>query len=392
MKILFINYECPPLGGGGGIASYQLAAELAKQHNVDYLTMGFKGLPSCEIADGVHIIRVPVVNRKNLSTATYISMLSFVPSAIFKGIQLCKKQRYDCIHAWFVLPSGVCGAGLSRLFRIPLILTALGGDVYDPSKRHSPHTSYLMRLLITGLFNYSDRNTVESTNLKELVLRYYHIKKPVRVIPLGFTKPVFLHKSRTDLHIQENKIIFISVGRLVKRKGFEYAIKALSHLPGQSFHYYIIGDGPEEPDLKKLVMSLGMSEQVSFMGHLSDEKKFQYLSVSDVYLLPSLHEGFGICLLEAMHCGLPIVSTNNGGQEDILKDYENALFTDAYDIDAFAKKIQELLADTNLKTVLSTNNQRIIKHYYIEEIAEIYENLYKELIKSKRQEEIHENR
>jgi glycosyltransferase involved in cell wall biosynthesis len=382
MKILFVNYECPPLGGGGGIASYQIAAELAKRHTVDYLTMGFGDLPASETVNGVHIIRVPVLNRKDMSTASYSSLLSFVPSAFFKGIQLCKEQKYDCIHAWFVVPSGLCGAGLSRFFQIPLILTALGGDVFDPSKRHSPHTSYLMRFIISGLFNYSDRNTVESSNLKGLILRYYPIKKPIRVIPLGFTKPAFLQKSRADLKIPDNKIIFISVGRLVKRKGFGYAIKALSHLPKNSFHYYIIGDGPDEAELKKLVISLGMCDQVTFSGRLSEEMKFQYLSVSDMYLLPSLHEGFGICLLEAMHCGLPIVSTKNGGQEDILKDYENALFADPGDSDAFAKKIQELLADTKLKTVLSSNNQKIIKHYYIEEISEQYENLYEELIKS----------
>jgi glycosyltransferase involved in cell wall biosynthesis len=382
MKLLFVNYECPPLGGGGGIASYQLATELARRHKVDYLTMGFGNLPASETVNGVHIIRVPVLNRKDMSTASYSSLLSFVPSAFFKGIRLCKEQKYDCIHAWFVVPSGLCGALLSRLFKIPLILTALGGDVFDPSKRRSPHTSHLMRFIISGLFNYSDRNTVESTNLKGLILRYFPVKKPIRVIPLGFKKPVFPQKSRADLHIPDNKIIFISVGRLVKRKGFGYAIKALSQLPKNSFHYYIIGDGPDESELKKLVVSLGMGDQVTISGRLSDEMKFQYLSVSDIYLLPSLHEGFGICLLEAMHCGLPIVSTKNGGQEDILKDYENALFADPGDSDAFAKKIQELLGDTKLKAVLSTHNQQMIKHFYIEEISERYENLYEELIES----------
>jgi glycosyltransferase involved in cell wall biosynthesis len=383
MKILFINYECPPLGGGGGVASFQLAQELAKRHEIDYLTTGFKNLPEYEIINGVHIYRVPVINRKDLSTATYTSMLSFVPAGFLKGIALCKKKKYDCIHALFVVPSGICGLGLSRLFRIPLVLTALGGDVYDPSKRHSPHASRILKFVISFLFNHSDKNTVESDNLREIILQYYSPRQPVIIIPLGFLKPVFTQKSRAELQIPENRTILISVGRLVRRKGYEYAIRALSILPSPSFHYFIIGDGPEEADLKKMTITLGLEKYITFLGYVPDEIKFQYLAVSDIFLLPSIHEGFGICLLEAMHCGLPIVSTDNGGQTDILKNRVNALLVTGNDSDAFAVKIQELLLDENLRKNISINNLRDIKHYYIEEIASDYETLYVDLTKTR---------
>jgi len=383
MKILFINYECPPLGGGGGVASFQLAQELAKRHEIDYLTTGFKNLPKYEIINGVHIYRVPVINRKDLSTATYTSMLSFVPAGFLKGIELCKKKKYDCIHALFVVPSGICGLGLSRLFQIPLVLTALGGDVYDPSKRHSPHTSRILKCVISFLFNHSDKNTVESDNLRQIILHYYSPQQPVIIIPLGFLRPVFTQKSRAELQVPEDRTIFISVGRLVRRKGYEYAIRALSILPSASFHYFIIGDGPEEADLKNLAITLGLENSITFLGYVPDEMKFQYLAVSDIFLLPSIHEGFGICLLEAMHCGLPIVSTDNGGQTDILKNRVNALLVTGNDSDVFAVKIQELLLDENLRKNISINNLRDVKHYYIEEIASDYETLYVNLIKTR---------
>jgi len=391
MKLLFINYECPPLGGGGGVASFQLAEELAKRHDVDYLTTGFRNLPKYEIINGVHIYRVPVINRKDLSTATYTSMLSFVPAGFLKGIGLCKKKKYDCIHALFVVPSGICGWCLSRLFKIPLVLTALGGDVYDPSKRNSPHTSRCLKFVISFLFNHSDKNTVESDNLREMILQYYSPQQPVHVIPLGFLRPVFMQKSRAELQIPEHRTIFISVGRLVKRKGYVYAIRALSTLPAACFHYYIIGDGPEEADLKNLAISLGLEKNITFLGHVPDEMKFQYLAVSDIFLLPSIHEGFGICLLEAMHCGLPIVATNNGGQTDILKDRVNALLVPAKDSDAFAGKIQELMLDKILRKNISVNNIRDIDYYYIEEIVSEYELLYGNLIKKRSNEGLYEN-
>ncbi|MDD1700446.1 MAG: glycosyltransferase family 4 protein [Methanoregula sp.] len=392
MKILFINYECPPLGGGGGVASFQLAQELAKRHDVDYLTSGFGNLPEYEMLNGVQIYRVPVINRKELSTATFTSMLSFAPAGFLKGIVLCKKKKYDCVHALFVVPSGICGWGLSRLFQIPLVLTALGGDVYDPSKKHSPHTSRVLKFLITFLFNHSDRSTVESENLSELILQYYKPQKPVNIIPLGFLKPLFTQKSRTELQIPEDRTILISVGRLVGRKGYEYAIHALSTLPATSFHYYIIGEGPKEADLKNLAIRLGLENNITFLGYVPDEMKFQYLAVSDIFLLPSVHEGFGICLLEAMHCGLPIVSTNNGGQTDILKDRINALLVSGNDSDAFAGRIKELMLDETLRKNISINNRRDIDHYYIEEIASEYETLYKDLIKTQSNEGLHENR
>jgi glycosyltransferase involved in cell wall biosynthesis len=178
----------------------------------------------------------------------------------------------------------------------------------------------------------------------------------------------------------------------VKRKGYEYAIKALCLLTEEyPFHYYIIGDGPDEPGLKNMVATLGMKDKVTFLGYLSDETKFQYLAGSDIYLLPSIHEGFGICLLEAMYCGLPIVSTNNGGQLDILKNHENALLAEAQDSDAFSMKIRELLADEGMKTAFSSNNRRDITHYYIENIAKMYENIYRELINITASKDSHED-
>jgi glycosyltransferase involved in cell wall biosynthesis len=277
------------------------------------------------------------------------------------------------------VPSGLCGWGLSRFFGVPLVLSALGGDVYDPSKRFSPHKSIILKKIISFLFNHADKNTVESRNLKKIILKNYPIHKQIEVIPLGLTRPDFVKKTRSELTLPDDIIILISVGRLVPRKGYAFALEALANISSPGCHYLVIGDGPEEQSLKNLARQLHVEDMVTFLGFLPDELKFQYLSASDIYVLPSVHEGFGICLLEAMHCGLPIVSTDEGGQTDILTDGRNALLVPPGDSIALSEKIRQLLNDDLLRMNISGNNRTDIGNYYIDEIVKEYENIYIEL-------------
>lgn len=378
MRILIVNYECPPLGGGGGVACYQIAQELAKTHQVDYLTTGYKDLPQTEQKDGINIYRVPVMGRKDLSTATLLSMISFFPACLSKGIRLCSKKNYDVINAHFVIPSGLPAVFLAKMFRKPLVISIHGGDVYDPSKKWSPHRHSSLRMLINWLLRQADHIVAQSSNTKENATRYYNYNGQIEIIPLGFVQPQFQRVTRADLDLPEDQIILISVGRLVKRKGYEYAIRAVSQLvrQGHRVKYLILGDGPEERVLRDLARKLKIEENIVFPGYVSEEVKYQYLSQSDVYLLPSLHEGFGICLLEAMHCGLPIVATNNGGQIDFLVDGKNALLVPIKNWEILVEKIDEICCDQSKKDWMSVNNKETIKRYYIQEIATQYEKLF----------------
>ena len=376
MKILMINYEFPPLGGGGGVACYHIARELAKTHSVDYLTTAYRGLPNFEVIDGINVYRVPVLGRKELSTATLLSMLTFFPSSLFRGIKLCRLNQYDIINAHFVIPSGPSGIILSKRFNIPIVMSVHGGDIYDPSKKWSPHKHFALRKVITWLLGNSNRITAQSNNTKSNTNTYYHPNKEIYVIPLGFIVPTFKKTTREELYLSDDDIILISVGRLVKRKGYEYAIQALSKLHHPNLKYLIIGDGPEEENLKDLAKQLGVESKVEFLGFVSENMKFQYLSISDMYILSSLHEGFGICLLEAMYCGLPIVATNNGGQTDFLTDAKNALMVPVEDGDELGSKIHNLLDNKKLRQQMIEINKRDIKKFPIQNIAGEYTKIF----------------
>jgi len=113
----------------------------------------------------------------------------------------------------------------------------------------------------------------------------------------------------------------------------------------------------------------------------SEEKKFQYLAVSDIYVLSSLHEGFGIVLQEAMEVGLPIVSTNWGGQTDFLLDQENALLINPEDVDAIAVSVISLLQNPELMKKMSNNNKKAVTQFYIPNVSQKYLSIFEILLK-----------
>jgi glycosyltransferase involved in cell wall biosynthesis len=258
------------------------------------------------------------------------------------------------------------------MFHIPVTTSVYGGDVYDPSKNTSPHRFFFTRKLISWLLNSSDAIIAESGNIKELTEKYYQPKAKVEVIPVGFMVPAFAPVSREELGLRPDDFLIISIGRLVKRKGFDVAIQALAALPDQKMKYLIIGDGPEEQVLKALAKDLGVQDRVLFLGFQPEDKKYQYLAVADIYLLSSLHEGFGICLMEAMYSGLPIVSTDNGGQTDLLDDGRNALLAPAGDPGALAAKIKALVADYDARLRMRADNKKDIDKYSIKNVAGEY--------------------
>jgi len=377
-KILILNYEFPPLGGGGGRVSISLGKGfLEKGYEVDVITSMYDGLLRNENVEGINVHRVTILGRKRKQTASFLSMLTFLISGSLCGIRLCRKNNYAFINTHFVLPTGPLGFFLSKLFRIKNILSLLGGDIYDPSKKSSPHNSFYMRWVVKNLLNQADHIVALSSDIQKNAVHFYKPEKEITVIINSYEPFVFEAVPGASLGLKENKRYLISIGRVVPRKGFDYLIKCLALLD-DDIELLIIGDGTEKEALTGLALEMGLTDRVHLLGEVSEEEKFQYLSNADIYVLSSLHEGLGIVLQEAMQVGLPIVSTNYGGQVDLVTNNVNGLLVEPENAVALAEAIRHLLEDIALYEKISCNNIEKVREFRPDIIIHEYLNLIEE--------------
>jgi glycosyltransferase involved in cell wall biosynthesis len=376
MRILFCNYEYPPLGGGGGVVMAAMARELARRHDVTVLTSKAADLPAEHDDGGVRVVRVPVWFRRGLATANLASMAAYLPMGFLRGLSLGRRQAFDVVNTHFVVPTGPLGHALARRMHVPNVLSVHGGDLYDPSKRMSPHRHAALRGVVAALLRRADAVVAQSRDTAANVLQIYGVARALDLVPLGIERPpAGIRGSRAEFGIPEHAFVMVTIGRVVARKAAPQLVRALAAL-GADAHLVIVGDGPELAAVRRIAGELGVAARTHCLGFVDEPTKHRALSISDVFVSTSQHEGFGLVFLEAMAYGLPVVCYDRGGQVDFLSTPATGAVVRLNDLDAFTAAVQELERAPALREAIRGRNRARVEGFFIDRCAAAYESVF----------------
>lgn len=385
MRILLCNYEYPPLGGGGGVVMAALARQLARSHEVTVLTSRAGDLAAEDSDEGVRVLRVPVFFRRELAVANFPSMAAYLPTGFLRGLGFGRKD-FDVINTHFVVPTGPLGHALARWQGIPDVLSVHGGDLFDPSKRSSPHLHAPLRAAVRWMLRAADDVVGQSRDTVRHVTELYGVHRPVELIPLGIERPPRAPSaSRRDLGLPSDAFVMITIGRLVARKATTQLIDALAASNIPNAHLIIVGDGPDAPAIDRRATELGVRDRVHMLGLVSNARKYAALSVADLFVSASQHEGFGLVFLEAMAFGLPVLCYDCGGQTDFLATGETGQVIELNDRQAFVLALIGLYRDRDARIRHGQHNRRLVENYFIDTCAARYELVFDRAIRKSRQ-------
>lgn len=167
-----------------------------------------------------------------------------------------------------------------------------------------------------------------------------------------------------ELNVENDSFLILSVGELNENKNHKVIIKALSMLRDSQIHYIICGKGEQEGKLRKLTKELKIEKNVHFLGYRTDVVNI--CSQADLFVFPSYREGLGLAALEAMYCGLPLITSNIRGPVDFMKDGKTGFLCEPDNAKAFAKRIKQLKDNCELRRKMGNYNKKVVKPYCLE--------------------------
>jgi glycosyltransferase involved in cell wall biosynthesis len=383
MKILFFNYEYPPLGGGAANATAYILAEYAKIPNleIDLVTSSIDNQYHLEkIGDSVQIHKLPIgKNSSNLHFQSQKDLLVYSWKAYQFSKKLIKKNNYDLTHSFFSVPCGFLSLLLKYKYNLPYIVSLRGSDVPGYSDRFGV-VYFILTPIIKYIWKNSDAVISNSDGLKDLALKT-RPNQEVEVIYNGIDIENF--KPDQNKKMPDKFIITPGASRVTKRKGLDFLIRAVAQLLPKypNILLRIMGDGDEKENLIMLIKELKLENNVQFLGRIPREKTAAYYQEANMFVLPSFNEGMSNAMLEALATGLPIIATETGGTKELVTENKNGFLIAMGDSNDLAGKIEKLIMDKVLCEKMGQESRQRAEKMSWQAVARQYVELY-ERVKS----------
>ena len=304
-------------------------------------------------------------------------------SEFISSYKIIKNENIGMIHAHWILPQGFVGVFLKKLFRIPLLVTVHGSDLFALKSK-------LSKKLQNFVVKNADIVTVNSKATgNEIVKRFPTYSSKVKVIPMGVDIGLFKKKNiKKPKKYSKNKILLF-VGRLSDQKGLQYLIDAMPEIIkyDTKIKLLIIGEGPYEKILQEKLQSNNVEEHIEFLGSMPSTEISKYYNFADIFVMPSLStktgtEALGLSLLEAMACGCRVIGTNIGGIPFVIKNNYNGTLIKQKDSLELSNAITRILKNKKRSIKLGNRAAEFVKKNYswdkiLKDFTKIYVGLTK---------------
>lgn len=357
MRILVLNYEYPPLGGGASPVTHEINKRyVSAGHFVKVVTMHYKDLAIKEIVDGVHVHRVKCWRSKKHLCHPW-EQFSFLIKARRELDILLESEKYDVCHVHFLVPTGILARYVKMKFDIPYILTSHGSDVpgHNPDRFKLLH--YLTPPLIKRVIKDSSKVISPSRHLLGLIQNLFPSSSKYQVIPNGIESGKFVPMQKKN-HI-------VSAGRLLAFKGFFQLVEAVKDIESD-YELHIVGDGPIMAELRKKAEGSKMPIVLhGWVNNATDQYK-ELLGQAKIYSLVSTNENASIALLEGMSAGCATITSNQTGCIETVGD--EGVCIEPSNASLLSKTIRELLADPERMDALGKKARKKVEEVYDWEI------------------------
>ncbi len=376
MKIAIV---CYPTFGGSGVVATELGIALAEHgHEIHFIT--YKQPVRLQLLHhNVHYHEVSVPSYPLFHYQPYELALSS------KLVDMAKLYEIEIVHVHYAIPHAYAGYMAKQMLAeegitIPMVTTLHGTDITLVGS----HPFY--KPAVTFSINNSDAVTSVSQSLKEDTLRLFNIKKEINVVPnfIDIQKYENLYSDcERELIAADDEKIITHISNIRKVKRVDNVIEIFERIQNEMpAKLVIVGDGPEKKSLEILCEKKGIRDNVLFVGNSHEVDKI--LCFSDLFILPSEHESFGLVALEAMACGIPVISSNAGGLPEVNIHGESGYLSAVGDTDEMAKNAIKILENDKIHQEFKRKAKENAHRFETKLIVPLYEKIYEEcLIKAK---------
>ncbi len=380
-KVLFFNYEYPPLGGGAANATKYILKEFSRRNDlrIDLVTSAIGDKYTREqLGKNIVIHRLPIGKKPDtLNYQTKGELLKYFWKSYWFGRKLLRKNKYDLTHSFFAVPCGVVSYLFKKQYKIPYIVSLRGSDVPGYSERFQ--SLYKIITPIIHLVWHNAKAVVtNSKGLTELAQKSDSKQRFLEIVN-GVDTEFYKPGKRTVIDRQKEFRILLA-SRLTRRKGFRYAIEAFAKLVKkypQITMRIAGGEGNATKELKEQVQKLKLEDKIKFTGLYNKDESAEIYNWADVFVMPSLNEGMSNNLLEALASGLPVLMTPTGGAEELVWDGQNGYLIKMKDVDSIVEKLEILIKNPQKCDEFGQASRKIAEEMSWAKVAEQYAKLYK---------------